>query len=61
MNDEIMKKLFPEELHLTQQGNCPTCRKPINDDDFKDELSRKEYTISGMCQVCQDKVFGGGE
>ena len=26
--------------------------------DFRDNLSRKEYTISGMCQACQDKTFG---
>ena len=25
---------------------------------FRDELSAKEYYISGMCQHCQDKVFG---
>ena len=25
---------------------------------FRDELSRKEYTISGICQDCQDKTFG---
>ncbi len=24
---------------------------------FKDELSRTEYGISGMCQKCQDEVF----
>jgi hypothetical protein len=24
---------------------------------FKDALSTKEYTISGMCQVCQDDMF----
>ena len=24
---------------------------------FRDELSRKEYGISGMCQECQDSVF----
>ena len=24
---------------------------------FADELSRKEYGISGMCQECQDKTF----
>tara|TARA_R110002020_G_scaffold263052_1_gene477461 strand:- start:246 stop:509 length:264 start_codon:yes stop_codon:yes gene_type:complete len=28
---------------------------------FRDELSRKEYTISGLCQSCQDSVFGGKE
>ena len=26
--------------------------------EFKDSLSKKEYAISGFCQVCQDKVFG---
>ena len=26
--------------------------------DFKDELSKKEFGISGLCQVCQDGIFG---
>jgi len=25
---------------------------------FKDELSQREFAISGLCQVCQDKFFG---
>lgn len=25
--------------------------------EFKDELSRREYAISGLCQACQDKFF----
>ena len=25
---------------------------------FTDDLSAREYTISGMCQRCQDSVFG---
>ena len=24
---------------------------------FRDDLSRREYTISGMCQPCQDMLF----
>lgn len=35
---------------------CATCKGPASA--FKDELSRKEYTISGMCQKCQDEIFG---
>lgn len=27
---------------------------------FRDELSAREYYISGMCQDCQDSVFGKG-
>lgn len=26
--------------------------------EFKDALSAKEFTISGMCQQCQDSFFG---
>jgi hypothetical protein len=28
---------------------------------FRDALSAREYSISGLCQACQDKVFGSGE
>tara|TARA_Y100000310_G_scaffold20311_1_gene19787 strand:+ start:1093 stop:1293 length:201 start_codon:yes stop_codon:yes gene_type:complete len=35
---------------------CMTCSGEAKE--FKDDLSRKEYTISGMCQTCQDGVFG---
>ena len=34
---------------------CVICRKPA--ENFRDELSRKEYTLSGMCNRCQDEVF----
>lgn len=26
--------------------------------EFRDERSRNEYHISGLCQACQDKWFG---
>lgn len=35
---------------------CAWCGEPATK--FKDDLSRKEYTISGFCQECQDKTFG---
>ena len=38
-------------------GLCMTCEGEATT--FKDDLSRKEYTISGMCQSCQDSVYGG--
>lgn len=27
--------------------------------EFQDNLSKREYTISGLCQKCQDRIFGG--
>jgi hypothetical protein len=38
-------------------GLCMTC--PGEAKVFKTDLDRSEYRISGMCQECQDKVFGG--
>ena len=35
---------------------CTECRKPATD--FRDELSKKEYTLTGWCQACQDSFFG---
>ena len=26
--------------------------------DFRDELSEREFGISGLCQTCQDGIFG---
>jgi hypothetical protein len=37
-------------------GLCMLCAGEAKE--FKDDLSRKEYTISGMCQICQDDTFG---
>ncbi|HEX6826424.1 MAG TPA: hypothetical protein VF077_08925 [Nitrospiraceae bacterium] len=41
-----------------QEGTCMTCGQPAKE--FKSELHRVEFTISGMCQVCQDAMFDGG-
>lgn len=34
---------------------CPSCQKKITT--FTDDQSIKEFTISGLCQECQDKTF----
>ena len=36
--------------------HCRTCNKPVTG--FRDKLSEDEYYISGMCQRCQDDIFG---
>ncbi len=38
-----------------RSGECMTC--PADAREFRDNLSRREYAISGMCQTCQDSVF----
>ena len=59
MNDDIMRSMgFDKEVDRTKFNLCPLCGNPIKMEDFKDNLSRKEYGISGMCQNCQNDIFG---
>jgi len=53
--DLLRDKLFPGSTENIENGKCATCGKPIIG--FRDELSLKEFKISGMCQECQDGVF----
>ena len=43
-------------LNDIADGICPTCGKKVGE--FRDKKSEQEYTISGMCQACQDEIFG---
>ena len=51
--------LFPEKADRVMANKCVTCVEPVGA--FKDALSRKEYSISGMCQACQDSIFAEPE
>lgn len=58
MNKDIMKKLgFNKEIEAIERGCCPFCKQPINQSDFRDDKSRREHKISGLCQSCQDEMF----
>lgn len=39
---------------LTDQ--CVACNRKA--ESFTDKISEREYRISGLCQVCQDEIFG---
>lgn len=58
MNKDIMRKMgFAKEVEAVEKGECPFCHQPVRDEDFHDDLSRKEFRISGMCARCQDSIF----
>lgn len=60
MNKDIMRKAgFEEQIKAVELGNCPLCFKVVNEDEFKDETSKREFNNSGLCQCCQDKIFSG--
>ena len=58
--EEMAFKLFGRSRTLAIAGNgCVKCGESAVD--FRDEISRKEFGISGLCQPCQDGIFGGPE
>ena len=50
---------FGKHVDAVEENKCPFCGIKIELNSFKDALSEKEYRISGLCQGCQDKMFGG--
>ena len=59
--EQDIKRMFGHDRRACIEANvcvpAPVgCGGPATE--FNDELSRKEYSISGLCQNCQDSVFG---
>lgn len=58
MNKDIMRKVgFENEVTLVENFICPMCKTDLAGHKFRDKLSLKEFTISGLCQKCQDNIF----
>lgn len=55
---QFLDAAFPDFEANRRAGKCATCGGEVGE--FRDEVSRKEFTISGMCQTCQDDVFDPG-
>ena len=59
MNPAIMRTMgFHKEVEAILSGKCPFCGKEIKHDEFRAEINEREYKISGLCQSCQDEMFG---
>lgn len=58
--DNLLTSLTGKDRQSTIiENKCVFCKNP--NFDFRDDISRREYQISGMCVTCQDKVFGVDE
>lgn len=55
-----MKEIH-EMFKRRDEGKCPFCGQIPQLEDFKNELSLKEFKISGLCQKCQDEFYGKGD
>lgn len=49
---------FGREILLVEGCKCPLCADMVNKEDFRSEVFMKEFKRSGLCQGCQDTVFG---
>jgi len=58
--ERASKKLMCRSLtEALTTGTCVKCdRAPFRLEDFRDDVSRREYRLSGFCQECQDGFFG---
>ena len=56
LQSDIMGVSVPASI---EGDGCVSCRGPAAS--FRDELSHREFRISGLCQACQDNVFAGPE
>ena len=54
--DDVTQSVFGR---VGEAGQCVCCGESVFvETDFRDALSVKEYGISGLCQTCQDDIFG---
>ena len=51
----------PGGVKRLDEGKCPACGGDIKLEDWKDEKSKDEFGITGLCQKCQDEVFAEPE
>ena len=49
-----IERMFPGTFKSIVNDVCAECKGPAVE--FRDVLSRKEFRISGLCQVCQDEI-----
>ena len=65
--DRISISMFGRSItEALEKKICVMCASSVYDVEedkwgFRDNLSLVEYQISGVCQACQDPIFGLGE
>jgi hypothetical protein len=54
--DKTIARVFGfNRRDVIRSGICPGCNGPATE--FRDALSLKEHSLSGLCQNCQDELF----
>jgi hypothetical protein len=50
----VIANILDKVHHL---GECKGCMRMVLDRDFNNEIARKEFDISGLCQSCQSGIM----
>lgn len=50
-------ELLAQEKIAKDQGICPVCGEIVDQSLFKDEISREEFKITGLCNSCQMEMI----
>ena len=54
--NEMLENFFQNNrIENIKADICVSCGEPATE--FSDEVSRREFSISGLCQKCQDIAF----
>lgn len=57
--DEVIKEVLGiNRVESIKSDKCVFGDPPHDATEFRNEVSQKEYRISGLCQSCQDLIFG---
>ena len=61
--EDVIQNIFGHNRRELIQNDCCVpppvgCGREGIAEGFRNEISRREYTISGLCQKCQDSIFG---
>ncbi|WP_324447295.1 hypothetical protein [Methanosarcina sp.] len=49
---------FKREVAVIKACRCPLCAEIVDKREFRNKAFVKEFESSGLCQGCQDTVFG---
>jgi hypothetical protein len=61
LSDDLNTEIFGETIQSAEdKGTCIACKLPALPRCYSD-AGRREYGISGMCELCFDKMFDEDE
>lgn len=56
---KLLKELrFGQKLAFVKEIRCPLCSEIVDKEAFRNDMFKREFETTGLCQACLDLVFG---